>query len=488
MKAVSVRAKATIAVFVLSTSVLGVAATLALNALDNQLRSDAEESVVALLDTYLANLDGRDPFEADTQGPTRYFQREADDELSSDEWIDLIRDSMLGTFEQKAFTCSETGDRECIPIELSNTDRANLPPTPEEQIVSVDAASLIDSIDSEIRVADTDDETITAIVDLTIGDRQLTVGVSQPSRLVDDPVAAVTNATKVLVPLLIGAMTVATWLIVGAALRPVHAITSAVQSINSSNLHERIQASGSGDEIDHLGQTMNEMLQRLDTAEQRTNRFIGDASHELRSPVTASIAQLEVAVARSSTAEWEVVASTVLDEQRRLSSLVDNLLLLARFDAREAIAAVDIDLEDLVTDEANRPRQLPVQITRAEPCRVAGDEAGLTHAIRNLLDNAARHGTGAVHVEVRHDVGDAVVSIDDDGPGVPEAERERIFERFSRLDSARSRTDGGGGLGLAIAHDVVGRHQGSISCSTSALGGASFTIRLPLADVEPAMR
>ncbi len=176
----------------------------------------------------------------------------------------------------------------------------------------------------------------------------------------------------------------------------------------------------------------------------------------------------------------------MLAEVDRLDALVDGLLLLARADEHGLRSArVDVDLDDLLEHEARRLRTMPGLTTvtlRSIPTRVQGDPVELARALRNLADNAARHAATRVDLTLRTHPGHVVLEVEDDGPGVPEAERERVFERFVRLDESRARTSGGTGLGLAIAREIVTAHGGTLHVDTGTVG-ARFVVVLPVPDV-----
>jgi signal transduction histidine kinase len=254
-----------------------------------------------------------------------------------------------------------------------------------------------------------------------------------------------------------------------------------VDAISAARLHRRVSQPVARDEIGRLAGTMNRMLERVEAAQARQRRFVADASHELRSPIAAIRQQAEVALAHPEQAS--ALASVVHAESLRMQALVEDLLLLARADDEpppHRRAAVDVD--DLVLAEAARLRAettLRVDTTGVAAARVAGDAAALRRVLRNLVDNAARHATQRIGLCVAQRDGAAVLCVDDDGPGIPQAERDRVFERFVRLDEGRARADGGSGLGLAIVAEVVRAHGGAVAVADSPLGGARVTVRLP---------
>jgi signal transduction histidine kinase len=277
-------------------------------------------------------------------------------------------------------------------------------------------------------------------------------------------------------PLLLGVVAGVTWLVTRRALRPVEGIRREMAVITASeDLARRVPVPDTHDEIARLARTTNETLAALEASVERQRRFVADASHELRSPIASLRTQLEVGAAHPGLLDVDgAVADTV-----RLQRLAADLLLLARLDAGERPAAdARVDLAALAREQAAGRAGVSV---RAESGEVAGSRAQLERLLANLLDNAQRHARSAVEVTVRGEGGQVVVAVADDGEGVPEADRERIFERFVRLDAARSRDDGGAGLGLAIARDVAVRHGGSLTAGEAPGGGALFELRLPRA-------
>ncbi len=308
------------------------------------------------------------------------------------------------------------------------------------------------------------------------------------ARPMDDVIETVEALTALLwwgVPILLIVVGASTWWVVGRALRPVEAMRQEVDAIGASALHRRVPVPGTNDEIARLARTMNRMLDRLEQSQRRQRRFVSDASHELRSPVASIRQHAEVAVAHPEVTSLADLASTVLAEDQRLQRLVDDLLLLARAD-EHSIRVDDamVDLDDIVLEAVRRLRadqRLSVDGTGIGAARVRGDRSLLVRLVDNLADNAARFAVSRVAVGLSPDgSGMAVLSVDDDGPGIAPADRERVFERFVRLDEGRARDSGGSGLGLAIASEVALAHGGSISVVPSPLGGARFEVRLPI--------
>jgi signal transduction histidine kinase len=232
------------------------------------------------------------------------------------------------------------------------------------------------------------------------------------------------------------------------------------------------------------------MLDRLERSSARQRRFTADASHELRSPVASIRQHAEVALAHPGRTTTEELAETVLAEDLRVQRLVEDLLLLARADERTLeLKRRPVDLDDLLFEEARRLRQttgLRVDTAAVSARRVVGDETSLQRVVRNVVDNAARHARSSVALTLGAVDGTAVVAVEDDGAGIPESERERVLERFVRLDEARARDGGGAGLGLAIVAELVTAHGGRVDIGSSPIGGARVEVRLPgLVDPGP---
>jgi two-component system, OmpR family, sensor kinase len=336
---------------------------------------------------------------------------------------------------------------------------------------------------------------------------ELTVYAAAPVDEVQENLEAVRQALWVGGPLLVAAVAAVGWYLVGRALRPVEAIRAEVAAIGGATIHRRVPTPETDDEIGRLAHTMNAMLDRLEAASTRQRQFVSDASHELRSPVTAIRTDVEVALREGERADWEAVGSAVLAEEERLERLLDDLLTLAAADedsgaARRADERVDV--RDLVADVAARPRRVPVrwdgvdgaaatgrgatptEPADADPLVVAGRPDALARLLTNLVDNAARHAATAVDVYVdvaASPTGTPVVhlAVDDDGRGVPAADRQRIFDRFTRLDDGRARDRGGAGLGLAVVRSIAVGHRGRVWVGDSPSGGARFVVELPAA-------
>jgi signal transduction histidine kinase len=317
-------------------------------------------------------------------------------------------------------------------------------------------------------------------------DGTFTVVVGRTLDVVEESIQAVVAILAVGLPLLLVVVALVTLRVVGRALRPVESIRAEVDGISTTELHRRVPVPASGDEISRLAATMNRMLDRLQRGRDRQRRFVSDAAHELRSPVATIRQHSELALNHPDAVPTEDLARTVLDEDLRLQRLVEDLLLLARMDERtEDVPSEQVDLDDIVLEEIERVRQTngtAIDARRLSAGRVRGDRRPLSRLVGNLLENAARHARSTVAVALHEQGGEVVLQVDDDGPGVPEEDRARIFERFVRLDAARDRDTGGTGLGLAIVAEVAALHGGTSRVLDSPMGGARVEVRLPRAD------
>lgn len=299
----------------------------------------------------------------------------------------------------------------------------------------------------------------------------------------EDSVDALLPVLGVGIPLAVLFVAATTWVVVGRALRPVERIRSEVAGISAADLHQRVPVPPSRDEIARLAQTMNAMLDRLEASAVRQRQFVSDTSHELRSPLASLRQTAEVAHTHPDAVTPEELTATVLDETARMQHLVDQMLVLTRT-AEGGVRRTEVDLDDLVLAEASRVRRLrpdlEVDSRQVEAARVVGDAGALAQVVRNLADNAARH--ARTRLSFALSAGDRVeLLVEDDGAGIADADREKVFDRFVRLDEARARDSGGSGLGLAIVREVTTAHGGATSVDRSAEGGARFRVDLPAA-------
>jgi signal transduction histidine kinase len=320
---------------------------------------------------------------------------------------------------------------------------------------------------------------------IQIAGKNVTVVAQRSLAEVDSTVSKMTNIMWFAVPGLIALVGLAAWYFTGRALRPVEAIRLQAESITGTTMHRRVPEPDTDDEVGRLARTMNAMLDRLETSSQRQRQFVSDASHELRSPLASIRTNLEVALRNAGRADWPEVANRALAEDVRMEDTVSELLELARLDEATGPLALDqlpdVDIDELVLDDTVQQRRVPVDTARVSAGRVHGRREQLTRVVRNLLDNAARHATSQVAVELATIGDDVVLVVDDDGPGIPVEERERVFDRFTRLDDGRARDAGGLGLGLSMVKATVEQHGGLVSIEDAPLGGARVRVRLPAA-------
>ncbi|MFG1651467.1 ATP-binding protein [Micromonospora sp. NPDC049275] len=268
-------------------------------------------------------------------------------------------------------------------------------------------------------------------------------------------------------PLLVAILAGVAWRVVGATLRPVEALRRSAEEITGRAAGGRLPVPASADEIHRLAVTLNGMLDRLESARNRQRAFVSDAAHELRSPLTNIRTELEVAQRLADRTDWTTVTVNLLADTERLSRLVDDLLLLARLDEMPpARGTGPVDVGALVAEVAARYPSPPVLLVPASgPLWTAGNVAELRRVLSNLVDNAVRHARGSVILtaEPHREAAYHLVTVTDDGPGIPAADRQRVFDRFTRLDDGRARDDGGAGLGLAIVWELVRRAGGTIT-------------------------
>jgi signal transduction histidine kinase len=288
----------------------------------------------------------------------------------------------------------------------------------------------------------------------------------------------VTESVRILVlslaisiPIVVSLLAALVWWLMGRALAPVEAIRAEVSGMQGADLHRRVPVRNNDDEISRLALTMNALLERVEQATHRQREFVADASHELRGPLTRIRSLLEVSIAHPGIAKPEATFRSALSDITKLEQLVGDLLFLARSESgRQEVPDVAVDLDDLVLDQVRELRtrgRVRVDTSAVSAARVRGDANQLKRAISNLASNAERHAATTVTFELREYNGQSELVVADDGPGIPKEQRDAVFQRFTRLDDARSRDSGGAGLGLAIVQDIVARHSGTVNIGTS---------------------
>ncbi|MCU1686792.1 MAG: hypothetical protein JWQ81_7531 [Amycolatopsis sp.] len=411
-------------------------------------------------------------------------------------------DSQLRTYVTQIALASPTGD---WPSSLPDSTVA---PSAQAQVIGADGTvlsatrgltgvpatfALPPGSDTPIRLKGADgvipDDVQVIGLHETVNGHPVTIIAGVPTGILTNLRAQFTNELLFGFPIVLVIAAAAVWILVGRTLKPVERIRHAVTDITSADLSRRVPEPGTPDEIGHLAETMNRMLDRLEDSARSQRRFVADASHELRSPLAAIRTTLEVALAHSDRAEWPVVAGRAVDQTIRLERLTQDLLLLAKTDAgamlgrRQVVNAGDLVREVVASTVTGA---VTVGLDLAANLRVLGNQADLTRSFRNVLDNAVRYAETTVDVTVESDTEGVRIDVVDDGPGVAAEDRDRVFDRFVRLDASRDRASGNSGLGLAIAREIVSAHHGRIWFADvdADRPGAHLVIRLPRAEAE----
>ncbi|MCW2616566.1 MAG: hypothetical protein JWN08_3560 [Frankiales bacterium] len=319
-----------------------------------------------------------------------------------------------------------------------------------------------------------------AFTTFAVGGR--TVVVVTPMTDVEEAMVQLAGRVLLGAPVLLVLICGAVWVLVGYTLQTVDGLRGQVAALSASGLDRRVDVPVAHDEVRELAVTMNGLLDRLQRSAQVQRRFVADAAHELRNPLAALRARLEVNERADDPDAWKRAAPVMLQDTERLGRLVDDLLALARLDESPRLRRAEpVDLDEIVLAEVARLREttsITVDARQVSAGLVHGDPGLLTRVVGNVLANAVRHATAVVQVSVATVDGQVELTVADDGPGIPPAERERVFERFHRLDEARARDVGGSGLGLAIVRDAVRAHGGVVSIQ-DARPGALVTVWLP---------
>jgi len=281
------------------------------------------------------------------------------------------------------------------------------------------------------------------------------------------------------------------WLLMRQALDPVDEITRGAEQITSRNLSQRLPVARTGDELERLSAALNRMIERLEESFLYVSRFAADASHELRTPLTILRGELEAASGQPDVApDLRETIGSALEETERLSRIVESLMAISRLDAGEAkMDRGALDLGELAASTTEQMRLLAEDKNIALRCEsdeqvtVEGDRARLKQVIVNLVDNAIKYtpAGGLVGVKIRASNSHAVLEVNDNGVGIPPEALPHIFERFYRVDKARSRQMGGAGLGLSIIKAIVTAHGGQVRVESVEGKGSRFLVELPIA-------
>ena len=425
--------------------------------------------------------------------------------------VALVHQSLIANLDAAALTRA----RDVSALAMSSAAQSTLP-------TLVDGNSLVQVVDRFNKVTSASanvvgEPAILSVSPSAIGDTFLTLQTlpigsdSQPFRVVTHPatlpggqgwvyvatsLAPVDAATSALswflaaaVPILIVIVALTVRSAVGRSLKPIESIRRQAAAIGSDP-SQRVPVPASRDEVSRLAVTVNHMLDLLEASALKQKRFVGDASHELRSPLATLRAQVDVALNPLTRSDAMATLRSVQVQAVRMSSLIDDLLFLAHSDERRKLDDLDaVDLDEIVIDEFHRLEELglvAVRLGELQAGRTAGRRRDLARLLRNIGDNAVRHARSTVSVSLTTERGDAVITIANDGIPVPAEDRQRIFDRFTRLDPARARSaatgDGGSGLGLAIAREIASSHGGGITAaSPHGYEGAAFVVRLPVA-------
>jgi signal transduction histidine kinase len=335
------------------------------------------------------------------------------------------------------------------------------------------------------------------VVAVAAGNGDLVIA-AVPYSSAGDSLSVVAKALVLGTPLLFILFTGAIWLAVGSTLRPIGLLRRGAADVTATGVPRDLPVPDARDEVRSLALTLNDMLSRLAAAQQRQRDLVSDTAHELRSPIASIRAQLEVALDHPSGQDWESTGRDVHADVLRLARLAEDLLLLARLDERalgaRSLERAPVDLAELARSVAARyaVARVPVTAAAPAPCLVAGDRDSLDRLLVNLLDNAVRYAKSQVTVTVCREGEWAVLTVADDGPGIPPAYVERAFDRFARLDTARNRDGddaGGAGLGLAIVRATARACGGDARLEPTGSDplwpGISAVVRLPAPDGSP---
>lgn len=307
------------------------------------------------------------------------------------------------------------------------------------------------------------------LVASSLSPAEAAVGALRPLLIIGFPV------TLVVVGLLV-------WALTGWALRPVEDMREEADAISATALSRRLPVPASKDEVGRLADTLNRMLDRLESSSLRQRRFVSDASHELKTPLATMRTMLEVAADDPEFEEWDQLLLGLRAEGERMEGLVGDLLALARFDEGVALTAREVDLDQVIGRVADQTSAgfpaVTIDTGSIDAARVMGDVPSLEQLFSNLASNAARHASGRVSFSCSSGGATAIARVADDGPGIKSEDREKVFERFVRLDEARGRPEGGTGLGLAVARAIARTHGGDVRVADSDTG-AVLEVILP---------
>lgn len=474
----SLRARVTAVGVVTLALVLSVGGWLTVRALAAALRSDTTAQNEEVLDDLAQQVsDGIDPrrIRLPIGGDGTEF-------LILDAQENLLNFSFLGAPGGPVVVGEQVSTAQMIPIEMTFASEAELIAFILAQESGVPGGAIVfEDIEPGASFASLGEWFETRRTIEAPNGQELTLVAVTPFEVLDRSIDRLALALLVIVPLVVLLGGLALWFAIGSALQPVQRITDEAKRIAPSNSGDRLPVPDSSDEIADLTLTLNNMLDRLDAGLVRQRQFVSDASHELRSPLTAVKGAAElVAVNAELPDSAEPTVAALNHGVARLETVLDDLTELAV--AGVTLPRTDVDLADVINAEVDAiapSTEIPINTEAVTGVVVTAHQVRLGRAVRNLLDNAVRHAERSVAVTAVVDDGEVRITVDDDGPGVPETDRDRVFERFVRLDDARTRSGGGSGLGLALVSAIAAEHGGSVSCGTSPLGGARFELSFP---------
>ena len=312
--------------------------------------------------------------------------------------------------------------------------------------------------------------------------------VASPLRASEQAMQTLMNQLVAFTPAMVLLAGLLFWALARRALRPVETMRSEVDSVSANDLHRRLSVPVANDEVGRLARTMNSLLGRLEESNLRQQRFVSDASHELRSPLASIRTKLEVGLRNPEKADWANLGRSVLSDSARMERLTTNLLFLAKSDNAPSAPFSDVDLDDIVLEEVATLRmrtEVVLSTAGVSGGRILGDPDQIRRVVINLLDNAVRYASSTVACVVKMTEAGVVLEIADDGPGIPTDQRSRIFERFTRVDEDRSRQRGGTGLGLAIVADILRAHSASIEVIEVSPHGTVMRVQFPPSPGSP---
>ncbi|MEM7275812.1 MAG: HAMP domain-containing sensor histidine kinase [Actinomycetota bacterium] len=474
---ISVRARITVLATALLATTLILAALFLVQLVRTDLVASAEETVDLMLSQQAAELAVDGTMEADEVFISDPFDLVAASVDDASVEVGLFGEDELGRAFGELYVDGELAAMVALDVETGVVEELYDPITGgvlDSPEVEAEIGGLAFEV-FELGVGIEADEAMLDTEQALEAERAFLIGAT-PLDEIEESVDAVVDALIIIVPMLILVFAAATWWFVGRALRPVQAITDEVEAISSSNLDRRVPVPATGDEVAELATVMNRMLDRLERGGERQRQFSADASHELRSPLSTIRAAAEMLSLRPNSERVSGLADDIVAESDRMNELIGDLLELSRLDEDRRVP--DREVLDLAVLLKAELRDDPVEIDVEGPVMVTAVKSQVQRLVRNLVDNASRHAESRVVVSAVAIRSGVALVVEDDGPGIRPEDRDRVFERFARLDDARTRGTGGAGLGLALVRAIVEHHDGTVTVDDSELGGARFTATL----------